>query len=168
MYCDHHTIPKYLMDHTSSIRVPFWGYGGPKNGPKINFFVYDARSFKFSEPTFILCRISSVQKFFSYGAVMGLLKGPQKVQFSGKSSLLILAVEHLRSLIVSSLFILGGFRLKIHKGGRVFILLRKLCSFTYKEGTRHILCQMSFVFKEVQNLQPRVGVGGELRISLGG
>ena len=84
-------------------RAPFRVLGAPQNGPKMNFFVCGFRRFKFSGPTFIRCRTSLVQKFFSFGAIMGIFRGDPKVQFMWKTSLIILAVSLLRSLINSIL-----------------------------------------------------------------
>ena len=103
MWNDHHTMLKKSEWPKPGFRAPIWGLGAPKNGPKMNFFVCSFRTVKFSGLSIVGCRTSLIQKFFSYGAIVGLLRGPQKSQFMWKTSLLILAVALLRSLIDSSM-----------------------------------------------------------------
>ena len=84
MYCDYRAMPKYLMDHSLALGPHYGALVGPQNGPKINFFVYGARTFKFSGITILWCRKSLVQKFFSYGAIMSLKGAPKSAIYVKK------------------------------------------------------------------------------------
>ena len=74
------TILSYqsLIDQNLDLGAHFGGYGPPQNGPKMNFFVCSFRSFKFSGPTIIQRRILLVLAFFSYAAILWLLRRTHK------------------------------------------------------------------------------------------